>query len=37
MLKIEVDLVETFLAHKVFAFGAKVTAVDDGIDELIWV
>ena len=37
VLQVEFDLVEPFLADKILAFRAQVAAIDDGIDELVWV
>lgn len=35
MLEVEANLVKSFFADKILAFGAKVSAVDDGVDEFI--
>lgn len=29
-------LVETFFGHKVFAFRTEIAAVNDGVDEVVW-
>lgn len=35
MLKVEMDLVESFFANEVFAFGTKITTVYNGVNKLI--
>jgi len=35
VLEVEADLVEALLGDEVFALGAQVAAVDDGVDELV--
>ena len=35
MLEVEANLVEALLGDEVFALGAQVAAVDDGVDELV--
>lgn len=35
VLEVEADLVEALFRDKVFTLGAKVAAVDDGIDEVV--
>lgn len=37
MLQIIAYLIKAFFTHKVFAFGTQVAAVDDGVDEGVWV
>jgi len=37
MLQIIPNLIEAFLGDEIFALGAQVAAVDDGVDEGVWV
>lgn len=37
VLEIEADLVEALFRDEVFALGAQVSSVDDGVDEFVWV
>lgn len=36
MFEVVAYFVETFFRHKVFAFGTEIAAVDDGVDEVVW-
>lgn len=36
MLEVEADLIEALFRNEVFTFGPKIAAVDDGIDEVVW-
>ena len=36
VLEVISDLVESLFGHKVFALGAEVATVNDGVDQILW-
>jgi hypothetical protein len=36
VLEVVAYLVESFFGHKIFTFGTEIAAVDDGVDEIVW-
>lgn len=37
VLEIEADLIKAFLADKILTFWTEVAAIDDSVNEVIWV